>query len=726
MRRKWLILSIFFLISAATIPFIWIIVKPQYRSTAVLRVEPVVPRLIFESKDDNTGLYANYLNTEVGTIRSPKVLSRVLDRPRIQSTFWYREEGRKITGGQAPAQERLPEDLSVLPRPQTYFIDISMYTQKPEEAKLIVDAVADAYLQFNEETRNDERARALDTLRQERDALDLHIRGKIQQMHQEARRVGTIDTIELRSKWRTQLSELEARRNTLDLEIRTLSDKIESLTRSSGPASETQPADSPFFASDPEWRRLNLEAKAARNRLETARLQFGERSTRIRELKMVVAHAEAQLRDREQQIQEELERGGSTGQAIAAINDPKSLAELKRLREMELGYYDEMVDKLQKRVDEAGTVAMKVADYEQEINHLKDLYQEYQRRIEVLESEIKAPARVNIMSYGTPSSQPDRDRRFLFTAMALMGAMALGLSVGYLRVTTDRRIHELSEVSATSPGPFLGKLPRVHPGSLPPDLGGTEMVLRSPSRADRARYALMESIRMVRTSLLERVARTGEKVLLITSSQSESGKSSVAVLLARSLAMIGKRVLLVDGDLRRQTLAHRLSIETTHGLAEVLPGRVTDSEAIDGSHHLAFDVIAAGDIPEDFDLELLSNGAFSGCVQRWRRMYDFVVLDSPPVLPVADARILAGHADGAIMVVRAGHDTRPDTVEAFSLLGAAGGKLLGTVFIGGPSERDYEYGKAYGYGYDSAYGFGSPGSKSGKGGDAATPRESLA
>jgi non-specific protein-tyrosine kinase len=293
----------------------------------------------------------------------------------------------------------------------------------------------------------------------------------------------------------------------------------------------------------------------------------------------------------------------------------------------------------------------------------------------------------------------------MFTAMALAGAMAVALSIGYLRTTTDRKIHDIGEVGAAVQAPFLGHLPRFRSENLLKDVGGAVTAEGGPAAiqvAQRAQQTLMESIRMIRTALLERVNETGEKVLLITSAQSASGKSSVALLLARTLSLVGKRVLLVEGDLRKPTLGERLSIESSLGLAAMLCGKATEEQAKEGSRHLPFDVIAAGEIPEEFDVELLSNGAFSGCIQRWRQAYDFVLVDSPPVLPVADARILAGHADGAIMVVRAGHDRRPDAVEAFSLLTASGGRLLGTVFIGGKPEQGY--GRTYGYDYGYRYG----------------------
>ena len=93
------------------------------------------------------------------------------------------------------------------------------------------------------------------------------------------------------------------------------------------------------------------------------------------------------------------------------------------------------------------------------------------------------------------------------------------------------------------------------------------------------------------------------------------------------------------------------------------------------------ELLPAGTGIGDRDLELLANGVMSSLLARWREKYDFVILDSPPLLSVADARILSGVADGVIMVLRADHSKRPDAIEAFASLSGTGGRLLGTVLI---------------------------------------------
>ncbi|MCH7841025.1 MAG: CpsD/CapB family tyrosine-protein kinase, partial [Planctomycetes bacterium] len=161
-------------------------------------------------------------------------------------------------------------------------------------------------------------------------------------------------------------------------------------------------------------------------------------------------------------------------------------------------------------------------------------------------------------------------------------------------------------------------------------------------------------------------------------------KTSFAVLLARSLAMLGRRTLLVEADLRRPSLAERLNLDTESGLAALLMGSTADESVIVRSSVDKLDILAAGELPENFSAELLANGVLSRCLERWKEKYDFVLLDSPPVLPVADARILSSQADGTILVLRSSHCRRAEVAQACTDLTDAGGRLVGAVLVGVP------------------------------------------
>jgi capsular exopolysaccharide synthesis family protein len=317
----------------------------------------------------------------------------------------------------------------------------------------------------------------------------------------------------------------------------------------------------------------------------------------------------------------------------------------------------------------------------------RGLFDDVRERLKVLQTESKAPVNVQIAAMGFEPSRPDQDRRIILTLLALVGALALGVGAGYLRSTTDPRVREADDVLHAVRAPFLGQLPK-----LP----------RSTDLVSDASPPLLEAMRMVRTVLLERCSSGDRHVVLVTSASAQTGKSSIALLLARSLALVGKRVLLVEADLHRPSLSGRLQLEPKRGLATLLTGDAADSDVILHTSIPKLDVLLAGQRSPAFDPELLANGVFSACLRRWKSVYDLVVLDSPPVLPVADARILARQADGTIMVLRSAHDRKPDVTRAYADLSAAGGKLLGTVLV---NER---FGSHYGYPADyQAYDTGS-------------------
>jgi len=222
---------------------------------------------------------------------------------------------------------------------------------------------------------------------------------------------------------------------------------------------------------------------------------------------------------------------------------------------------------------------------------------------------------------------------------------------------------------------------------------------------------------MIRTALLNRLEGgvelrgPGGQVVQLASAGPGSGKSTLAVLLARSLAQSGKRVLLVDADMHRPSLAQHFAIALSPGLLDLLArgqggaGGAREGEAGASAYHATsiptLSVLPSGRSTRQEDQELLVNGTFSTLLAQWRGRFDFILLDGPPLLQSADAAILSRHADGTILVVRQRHCQRMALVEALAVLSSAGGKLLGTVFVGSGHEQVYGYG--YGYAPGRSY-----------------------
>ncbi|UCG16665.1 MAG: polysaccharide biosynthesis tyrosine autokinase [Phycisphaerales bacterium] len=700
LRSKWQILGVFLLLSALALPVIWLFVMPTFAATATVRVTPVLTRLVFETPENESavrGFFPSYINTQVSDLSNPKVLQRVLDRDEVKGTAWWRQEPRTLRtmlGSPPPSRlERLKADLRVKQQPNTELIDVQIICADPSDACVIVNAVVAEYIRYYEETRAEQRREALSVLKDELRGLDRKIAGIMDSVGTLSKQLGTDDPDIVRSQLAEQLGELQMERKMVERAYKTNVGDLK--TRRSDESNEEGGADGAAsrepnlrYGRDRTWVELNSKLRDAEHKLRVAQDRFGDSHPQIKEFRADVEHGERLLREREEQlgpgwpvVSEPGPRSTEEGSVFLNLDD-ETLARLVKRQERELGVLGEQIQELQREQEDKGELARDIAKLNEELTRSRALRDLVINQVQAREMEQQAPGRVSLAAKAVPPSKPFRDRRFLLSFMALGAAMMAGLALAYVRTMVNPTIHEAGDVQCAVHVPFLGRLPVVRSaGDLSVDCGPE----------------MEEGIRMVRTALLERVRGTDRRTVLVTSSSCQAGKSTVAMLLGRSLAALGQRVLLVEADLRRPSLARRLSVEADVGLSMLLVGRADDNQAIHPTDVPGLDVIVAGRRPADSGWELLANGQLTASLARWKKSYDFVLLDSPPVLAVADARILAACADGVMMVLRSSHCRRADVVQAYADLSTTGTALLGTVLVGDESLSRYAYRRYYSY-----------------------------
>lgn len=195
------------------------------------------------------------------------------------------------------------------------------------------------------------------------------------------------------------------------------------------------------------------------------------------------------------------------------------------------------------------------------------------------------------------------------------------------------------------------------------------------------------------------------RAIVITSSNPSEGKSTVVSNLGRVLAQAGQPVLIIDGDLRRPMQHKEFGLDSRIGLTEVLTGDLHVDEAIQQTDAENLYVLTAGRIPPN-PSEVTGSQQMVDLIERLKQDY-FVLIDAPPLLPVTDAGLLAGAADGALLVIRVGKTYKEQVEAAAETLKHVGAKLLGTV-LNGATKRNmgevvYGYGKGYAYGQTYYY-----------------------
>ena len=285
--------------------------------------------------------------------------------------------------------------------------------------------------------------------------------------------------------------------------------------------------------------------------------------------------------------------------------------------------------------------------------------------------------------------------------------LVLGVGAAFLREALDTRVRSAGEISDRLGLPLLARLPE------PPRRLRTrnDLVMLEDSRGAHA-----EAFRMLRTNLdfvnLERGART----IMVTSALQQEGKSTTAANLAIAIARSGRRVILVDLDLRRPLINRFFELESQPGLTDVALGRVALDEALarvaiaeaatpassggNGAGRIegVLDVLPAGTLPPDPG-EFSGSHATGEILAQLAQRADFVVADTPPLLYVGDAMSVSKHLDGLILVTRLATVRRPTLNELRRVLAAAPIAKLGFVLTGAELEEGYRYA---GYGYYSA------------------------
>ena len=268
-------------------------------------------------------------------------------------------------------------------------------------------------------------------------------------------------------------------------------------------------------------------------------------------------------------------------------------------------------------------------------------------------------------------------------AIGLGIGLILGFGLAVLRDILDNTVKKRETVEELTGHGLVG--------TVPLDKERRKQVAIS---FDNDNSAIAEAFRKLRTNLQFLAVDNPPRVIVLTSSVPSEGKSTTAINLALALAEAENNVVLIDGDLRRPTLHKNLDVIGTVGLSTVISGAATLSEALQKTKYPGLTVLTSGSIPPN-PSELLASQTARTLITELREEFDYVVIDSPPLLAVTDAAILAAGADGVLMMVRFGHTKRDQVSQAVSNLDDVGAPILGAVLTLVPSR-----GSAYSYNYN--------------------------
>lgn len=276
--------------------------------------------------------------------------------------------------------------------------------------------------------------------------------------------------------------------------------------------------------------------------------------------------------------------------------------------------------------------------------------------------------------------------------LGTLAGLVVGIGMAILKFTLDTRIHSLHDVEQVTDVPMLGGI------TYDSDASKRPLIVHSDPRSPRA-----ESFRTLRTNLqFLAVSDSDQKhahTFVISSAGASEGKSTTSANLALALAETGSRVLLIDGDLRMPAVAKYMGIEGGVGLTDILIGKVEVADVLQRWGRDELYVLPSGKIPPN-PSELLGSRAMDELLEVTGEYFDYVIIDSPPILLVTDAAVVGKRTNGVLLVAASGSTRKQSLAGAVNSLQAAGGNLRGIVMTMLPTKGP----DSYAYGAYGAYG----------------------
>jgi capsular exopolysaccharide synthesis family protein len=689
LRKRWLLASFLSVtLSSLVVVALWYgLPPPAHEVSAIVHVSAAGPDILGSTKT-GMGEFAMYQQGQKALITGRLVIAAALRDPKIRELRIVRQQSEPVSW----LQRELKVDFKSGPE----YMRLTLKGDNPEELETLVSAIVDAYLK-DYATREDKKLREhLAQLRELQEKLQDNIRQKNERMKKKAALGGSTspDVVALQQKYASE--ELAENQKVL-LEVKSKLGEVE-LQVAAHKAHETGIKDwkVPEAAIEQELRKDSVlqglivkKGDLEKKLEELVQKAVGGRDApalkpQVREVEGAQAAIDSRRASIRNQIIAFLREQGMEN-LKTTLSQANERAEFLKKREEQL---ETKVKELQNKTTKGVINQIDLEHEKQELAQVAKLAEQVGSRAETLAIEVDAPKRVTLVEEAHAVQEDPVKRRMKAAGAGGIGTFLLVLGLVAWREYRFRRVDEGRELTHELSLPLIGTVPALPQRRT--GLGGRAAVYRE------LRGPLMESIDCTRTRLVHATSVDGVRVVMVTSAVPREGKTSLSSHLAASLARGGYRTLLIDGDLRLPSLHRVFELEPGPGLAEVLRVEAHFSQVIRQTEVSGLFVMPAGG-PDLRAIQALSQHRLGNLIERLRKDYQYIVIDSAPILPVVDSLLLGHHVDGVIVSVLREISQIPVVRLACDRLTSLNIRLLGAVLNG--AELHEHFGTMYGPDY---------------------------
>ncbi len=690
--RKTVILAVFLLVVLTTTAVTFVL-KPTYMSTVRIEVEKDVTDVEPLLRPQMQAQYDPYfITTEFEKIQSKAVLYPVIEDPVLDLRRAWAKRYNEQNISTWEAFQILRHNLDVRNTRNTSLIEIRVYSEDANEASAIANKIAEVYKKVRQESKTEQAKGGIAKLREKLVAQTTTVSNLQTQVD------------DLRTALNIPDSVTDATVFQASLEREKVSSMAQELTRAQ--------SEYVFYTT-----KLDELKKLDRVKLRRAILTALPTEQQLPQLMTDLALAEQELA----KLQKDFSAQHPDVQRKQALAERINQQIDERLDGILTGLENQVVslqarrDELQRAVDEGKKLVVEEAKASREYFRVKrDLDNQQKIRDAILmrtlqeevDAELPRGSIVEQVDKAEPNLRPVRPNIPLNIALGVVVGLVMGVGLAFFIEYLDTSVKTIDDVERALGAPVVGVIPQ-----------NVGMLITEGPESPHG-----EAYRVLRTNILFSRKNQTANSLTVVSGGAGEGKSTTILNLATVFAQNGQRVLVVDSDLRRPSLHKFLGVSNNLGLTNYLLKQSTMEEVIQTTKVPMMDFMPSGKLPSS-SLGILNSTRMKEFIKDVRARYDFVFFDSPPIMGVSDASILASEVDLSILVVQYRKYPQAMTLRAKQMVEKVGGTMLGVVLnnINISQDSYYYYYSGYYYDYYAKGDEKDKEGKSGSNGDAAKP-----
>ncbi|MBD2128165.1 polysaccharide biosynthesis tyrosine autokinase [Microcoleus sp. ZQ-A2] len=697
LRRHWLPGTTAFVVIVVLATSLAFLKKPTYSAVGRLVIKKTNPTsgLVTEASAKIGQLESlNFMNTPLDTeaevIRSIPLIQKTIDTLKLKD-----KEGKPLK------PEDFLKQLTVKGIKGTDILEISFKSKSPQEAAQIVNTLIDLYKRNNILSNRAEAVAARQFITQQLPASESTVR-QAEVNLRIFREKNNIVALEEEANTAVEvIAELDKKLDQTRTELEGVTARVEELQRKTGLNSRQAMALNSLTQS-PGVQEALEEVHKLENKLAAEQTRFRDQNPNIVNLKLDLEAKRALLQDRISQVL-------GSGQQVPGTNlqmgeqKQKLIADLvnAEVQRQDLAnqvtYLYQARSAYKQRVNVIPRLQQGQRDLQRQVDAAQSSYQALLKNLqEVRIAENQNVGNASVLAYASVADKPVGPKKKLLLGAGLVGGCMFYVVVAFLLDLTDPSIKTAKDVRELYGYSWLGMIPNSKKKGFFHTRKQDEFVPLLPVR-DAPQAVSSQAYRMLQANLKFLSPDKELKVVVVTSSVSKEGKSTVSANLAVAMAQLGHRVLLIDADLHHPMQHHIWHLANAVGLSNVIVNRsefgIAVREVMD-----KLDVLPSGVIPPN-PLALLDSKRMNSLVEEFSQTYDFVILDTPPLILAADALSLSKMTDGVLLVARPGILDRVSATAAKEFLVQSGQKVLGLVIngvrVGNEPDSYFHHAKSY-------------------------------